>query len=145
MEIARSPYTFTMEKDSMTLTVTSKVLEDGWIQWPTYEYEGNHYLQEYFELQVPKGVSVIKITLGTYRGVQVSKCTIMDIDTNRVLLENDLNQPPVYPYIAVTQNSLYRLKVDDMTLIDAEHGTLKFEWGYNINNSTVTMEDYHEE
>jgi len=145
MEIKRSPFTFVMEKNSMTLTLTTKPIEAGWVEWPVYKVNDKYYLQERFDLVVPSGVEVIKITLDTFRGQQVSKCIIMDIDSNANWFDNMLYTAPIYPRIGVTQNRVYHLKTNDLTLIDYDNGKLKLEWSYSINKSTITVEDYIED
>lgn len=142
--IPRSPYTMTATEDNMTLNISTETIEPGFQAWPVYEVDGRFYLQDKFELAVPKGADVIKVNLSTIRGIQVARCTITDEDTNVVWFKNASNPRPQYPYIGVTRNRVYKLKVDDMTEISAD-GTLKFEYSYDINNKTITVEDYVED
>ena len=143
--IKRSPYTFKVKNDSMRLTLSTDVLEPGSVEWPVYEVDGKYYLQERFDLVVPKGISVVKIVADTFRGVQVTKTTITDEDKNIEWFKNKLSTTPVYRRIAVSQNAIYKLKVDDMSQINYEKGALRFEWSYSINKETVDLEDYKDD
>ena len=143
--IKRSPYKMIVENDAYDLTLSTDVISSGFVEWPVYQVEDRYYLQERFDLVVPKGVDVVKVNLSTYRGIQVAKVTIIDADTNVVWLENSLSEAPTYPRIGVTQNIVYRLKVDDMTEIDADRGNLRIEWSYNINYDPITVYDYKDD
>ena len=145
MNIPRSPYTFVMEEESMKLTVSTKPFVAGSVEWPVYEVDGKYYLQEKFIFNVPKGANVIKVNLASYRGIQVSKCTIMDTFSGVCWADFASNTALTYPRIGVSQNHAYELKVNDMSPIDYTHGSLKFEWSYEINKDTVTVEDYVDE
>ena len=143
--IKRSPYTFTMEQDAMRLTIATDVFESGSIEWPVYEVDGKYYLQERFDLNVPAGCDVVKITIDTFRGNQVAKVIITDTDNNLKIYDNTLSTVPLYIRLGVSQNATYKLKTEDMTMIDYEHGTLRFEWSDSINKDTVDIEDYKDE
>ena len=140
--IKRSPYTFTMEKDSMNLTLSTAPIEYSSVVWPTYEVDGRVYLQENFIFDVPKGASVIKMSIPSRHGIPIAKCTVIDADTNVVWFKNALNTVPVHSYIGVTQNERYNLKLDGMSVIDVTYGDLKLESSYVINNIEITVEDY---
>ncbi len=142
MIIKRSPYTFKMKNDSMRLTLSTDILEPGSIEWPVYEVDGKYYLQERFDLVIPKGITVVKIVADTFHGVQVTKTTMTDDDTNIEWFKNKLSTTPVYRRIAVSSNAIYKLKVDDMSQINYDKGSLRFEWSYNINKESVDVEDY---
>lgn len=142
--IPRSPYTFVMEKDAMNLKLTTAPIESGFVEWPVYEVNGVYYLQNIFEFHIPKGVNVVKVNLDVYQGLVVSKCTITNSFGNTIWLKTLQNGSPVYPYVGVTQNCLYTLKVDDMTMINYSKGSLKLEWGYRINQVEPTVLDYME-
>ena len=145
MEILRSPYTLTMEKDAMNLKISSEPIEDGIVTWPVYEANDVYYLQNIFELHIPKGVNVVKISFDVYQGlIVVSNCTITNEFGNKIWLKTPKNSSPVYIYVGVTQNCTYRLKVDDMTMINYKRGNLKFEWGYRINQAEPSVIDYME-
>ena len=143
--IKRSPYKMIVENDAYDLTLSTDVISSGFVEWPVYQVEDRYYLQERFDLVVPKGVDVVKVNLSTYRGIQVAKVTIIDTDTNVVWLENSLSEAPTYPRIGVTQNIVYRLKVDDMTELDYTNGNLRIEWSYNINYDPITVYDYKDD
>ena len=146
MDIKRSPYTMKMTEDALTLTLTTATIEPSFVEHPTYEVDGRHYLQERFDLQIPSGADVLKINLDTYRGVQVApKLIIMDDEKNLVLFNNTLSTIPVYPRIGVTRNRVYKLKIDDATQIDAAHGSLRYEFSYEINHDPISVEDYYDE
>lgn len=140
--IKRSPYTFTMEQTAMRLTIATDVFEPGSVEWPVYEVDGKYYLQERFDLNVPPGCDVIKITIDTFRGSQVTKAILTDIDNNLKIYDNTLSTVPLYIRLGVSQNSVYKLKSEDMTMINYEQGSLRFEWSYNINKDTIDIEDY---
>ena len=146
MDILRSPYTLTMEKDAMNLKLSSEPIEDGIVTWPVYEANDAYYLQNIFEFFVPKGVNVVKISFDVYQGlIVVSNCTITNEFGNKIWLKTPKNSSPVYIYVGVTQNCTYRLKVDDMTEIDADRGNLRIEWSYNINYDPITVYDYKDD
>lgn len=142
MIIPRSPFSFQMEKDEMHLTLSTAPIEYSSVVWPTYEVDGRVYLQENFIFDVPKGASVIKMSIPSRYGIPIAKCTVIDADTNVVWFKNALNTVPVYSYIGVTQNERYNLKLDGMSVIDAAYGDLKLESSYDINNIEITVEDY---
>jgi hypothetical protein len=145
MEILRSPYTLTMEKDAMNLKISSELIEPGIVTWPVYEANDAYYLQNIFEFRVPKGVNVVKISFDVYQGlIVVSNCTITNEFRNKIWLKTPKNSSPVYIYVGVTQNCTYRLKVDDMTMINYKRGNLKFEWSYRINQVEPSVIDYME-
>lgn len=143
--IKRSPYTFTMEQTAMRLTIATDIFESGSVEWPVYEVDGKYYLQERFDLNVPSGCDVIKITIDSFRGNQVTKVILTDIDNDLKIYDNKLSTVPVYIRLGVSQNAVYKLKSEDMTMIDYEHGSLRFEWSYSINKDKVDIEDYKEE
>ena len=140
--IKRSPYTFTMEQTAMRLTVSTKEFDAGYICWPTYTVDDKTYLQEVFELPIPKGCEVVKVTIPTFRGKHISNPIIIDGDTNVCWGDFTSTNTLLYPRIAVTQNRVYRLVVNNATIIDSEHGDIRFDWSYDINKLTPTAEDY---
>lgn len=143
--IKRSPYTFEMKQNSMRLTISTDVFESGSVEWPVYEVDGKYYLQERFDLNVPSGCDVVKITIDTFRGNQVTKVILTDIDKNLKIYDNTLSTIPLYIRMGVSQNAVYRLKSEDMTMINYENGSLRFEWSYNINKDTIDIENYKED
>ena len=143
--IKRSPYTFTVEQDAMRLTIGTDVFESGSIEWPVYEVDGKYYLQEKFDLNVPSGCDVIKITVDTFRGTQVSKVIITDTDNNLKIYDNTLSTVPLYIRLGVSQNAVYKLKTEDMTMINYNNGALRFEWSHAINKDTIDIEDYKDD
>ena len=143
--IKRSPFSFKMEQTSMRLTVSTETFEPGFVLWPTYTVDDKTYLQELFELQVPKGCELVKLTIPTYHGMHISKPVIIDADTNVCWGNFASINTLLYPRIAVTQNRVYRLKVSDATIIDSAHGDIRFDWSYDINKLTPTVEDYIED
>lgn len=143
------PYTFTVDKDIYKIKATTGEVSSGFFTWPIKEYidrPNKFYMEKDFDIHIPKGVSVIKINMSTFKGIPISRCVIIDKDTQITWLDFRDSSAIQYPCIRVTPDKLYRLTTGLIYDIDYEHGNLILEYSYDINNyseSSIKVVDLH--
>lgn len=143
------PYTFTVEKDVYKIKGTTGEVASGFFTWPISEYidrPNRFYMEKDFTIHIPKGVSVIKLNMGSFKGIPISRCVIIDKDTQITWVDFRNSSNIQYPCIKVTPDKDYRLTTGMIYDIDYSHGNLILEYSYTINNyseDSIKVVDLH--